>query len=83
MHASVLRRRVKLIKTIYIKYFPNMRSNSGVIQSAWPGAIVYYDSGRGEADKRASACATLIPIIKHLILDLYAYMDIKYIEIHL
>ena len=42
-----------------------------------------YDSDRGEADKRASACATFISIIKHLIFDLYAYMDIKYIEIHL
>ena len=47
------------------------------------GAIVCYDSDRGDADKRAFACATFIPILKHLIFDLYAYMDIKYIEIHL
>ena len=47
------------------------------------GAIVCYDSDRGEADKRTSACATFISIIKHLIFNLYAYMDIKYIEIHL
>ena len=61
-----------------------MWSHGGFIQSAWPGAIVCYDSDRGrDTDKRTSACVTFIPIIKHLIFDLYAYMDIKYIEIHL
>ena len=46
-------------------------------------AIVVMILTEAKQTKRASACATHISIIKHLIFDLYAYMDIKYIEIHL
>ena len=45
-------------------------------------AIVCY-CGTGDVDSRASTCALLTTVVKQSNICLYAYMDIKYIKIHL